>query len=136
MCDSSDRILIRVTDSNRAQSNATKNDRGRPRTDIADRIITVALTWTCVCAGHAGRLRHSAQAKFAGANRRLADTSDNGQREGSRQILSNLFFVPRARLHFNPGLNDADANTDVDALPVPQGFSIIINLRIIHLKSD
>lgn len=39
----------------------------------------------CVCVGHAGHLRHSAQAKFAGANRRLAKTSDTRQGEGSRK---------------------------------------------------
>jgi len=39
----------------------------------------------CVCAGHAGHLRHSAQAKFAGANRRLAKTSGTRQGEGSRK---------------------------------------------------
>jgi len=45
----------------------------------------VALTMMCVCAGHAGHLRHSAQAKFAGANRRLAKTSGTRQGEGSRK---------------------------------------------------
>lgn len=38
-----------------------------------------------MCAGHAGHLRHSAQAKFAGANRRLAKTSGTRQGEGSRK---------------------------------------------------
>lgn len=38
-----------------------------------------------MCAGHAGHLRHSAQAKFAGANRRLAKTGDMRQGEGSRK---------------------------------------------------
>jgi len=38
-----------------------------------------------VYAGHVGYLRHSAQAKFAGANCRLAKTSDTRQGEGSRK---------------------------------------------------
>lgn len=70
----------------------------------------------CVCTGHAGRLRHSAQAKFAGPNLRLADTSDKGQREGSRKLFKNFVFIPRAQLFESLGPRDAFPNADANTV--------------------
>lgn len=53
--------------------------------------------YVCVCTGHVGRLRHSAQAKFAGANRRLADINDEGQAEGSRKLFTPTLFLQSIR---------------------------------------
>lgn len=54
----------------------------------------------CVCAGHAGHLRHSAQAKFAGANRRLAKTSDTRQGEGSRKKSLKAIYTLHIYIRF------------------------------------
>lgn len=75
-----------------------------------------------MCAGHAGHLRHSAQAKFAGANRRLAKASGTRQGEGSRKKV----------LAMHPCIRFQKAKShETESRTAPQGFhflrSILVN---------